>query len=126
MKEAASVPVAYVIAYYALKLRANIQPQSIVLINSALSTVGQACLQVARQMSCPIFATAGTTEEKQMLEKDLGIHPHHVVNVESCTDEIEELTHGTGQEYMHYVTLYLFEMSICNDVLVRLDSDTND
>ena len=45
MNEAASVPMAYVTAYYALRVRANARRNSWVLIHSASSAVGQAAIR---------------------------------------------------------------------------------
>ncbi|WUX65976.1 SDR family NAD(P)-dependent oxidoreductase [Streptomyces sp. NBC_01429] len=57
--EAASVPVAFVTALYALRELAGVRPGESVLVHSAAGGVGMAAVQLARVLGLQVFATAG-------------------------------------------------------------------
>ena len=99
MEEATTVPLAYVTAYYALMVRGNLKSKSTVLVLSATTCVGQACVQVARHLGCSILATTNSTQEKAMLMHDLGIHTDSVINMQFYSEEIMKLTRGRGVTY---------------------------
>ena len=101
-QQATTVPLAYVTAYYALMVRGNIKSKATVLIHSATSCVGQACVQVARHQRCSILATTNSIQEKAILERDLGIHPDHVINMQFYSEEIMKLTQGRGETYFGF------------------------
>jgi acyl transferase domain-containing protein/NADPH:quinone reductase-like Zn-dependent oxidoreductase/acyl carrier protein len=69
--QAATVPVAFLTAYYALHQRAQMRAGERVLIHSAAGGVGQAAMQLAHAAGVEIFATAGT-EEKRARLRELG------------------------------------------------------
>ena len=94
MAEAATVPLAYATAYYALTVRANIKPKSTVLILSPYSSIGQACINIARQHNCVIFATAPTEEHSTTPMGGILVHPDHVINSQALVWEIGMLTKG--------------------------------
>ncbi len=96
MEAAASVPLAYITAYYALKIRANIRAKSSVLIHSATSCVGQACIQVAKQYGCSIFVTADSEQQKTTLVNKLGVLKDHVFNSDKCAQAIMRATDEFG------------------------------
>lgn len=56
--EAATLPTAFLTAYYALKVRANIKCGDRVLIHAAAGGVGQAAVQIAQSVGAEVFATA--------------------------------------------------------------------
>ena len=94
-EEAASIPIAYVTAYYALHYLGRLQANERVLIHSATGGVGLAAIQLAKRAGAEIFATAGSTEKRDYL-KALGIQ--HVMDSRSLSfaDDIMEITHGEG------------------------------
>ncbi|HWE63291.1 MAG TPA: SDR family NAD(P)-dependent oxidoreductase, partial [Chloroflexota bacterium] len=71
-EEAATIPVAFLTAYYALHHLARMGPGDRVLIHSATGGVGIAAIQLARRVGAEIFATAGTPEKRAMLQS-LGV-----------------------------------------------------
>lgn len=93
--EAATIPTAFVTAWYALDHLARIQPGESVLIHGAAGGVGLAALQIARLKGAVIFATAGS-DDKQQLVKTLGAD--HVLSSRSLAfaDDVMRLTSGAG------------------------------
>lgn len=59
LEEAASVPVVYATAYYALVVRGGMKKGESVLIHSGSGGVGQAAIAIALSMGCRVFATVG-------------------------------------------------------------------
>lgn len=55
---AATIPLAFLTAYYGLHQLANVQPGDRVLIHAAAGGVGQAAVQIAQQVGAEVFATA--------------------------------------------------------------------
>jgi NADPH:quinone reductase-like Zn-dependent oxidoreductase/malonyl CoA-acyl carrier protein transacylase len=64
---AASIPVVYSTAYYAMVELARMEPGEKILIHAASGGVGQAAIQLAQMIGAEIYATVGTTEKKQLL-----------------------------------------------------------
>lgn len=54
LAEAATVPVVYTTAYYALLVRGQLQPGETVLIHSGSGGVGQAAIAIALSMNCKV------------------------------------------------------------------------
>jgi len=94
-EEAASVPVAFFTAYYALHHLGELRPGDRVLIHGAAGGVGLAALQYARHRGAEIFATAGSDEKRDFLRL-LGVD--HVLDSRSLSfaDEVHEITDGAG------------------------------
>lgn len=94
-EEAATVPIAFLTAYWALEKLANLQKGERVLIHSATGGVGLAALQLAQHKGAEVFATAGT-ERKRAFLKLLGVK--HIMNSRSLTfaDEIMLKTDNEG------------------------------
>ncbi|NXY81485.1 FAS synthase, partial [Alcedo cyanopectus] len=69
LEEAASVPVVYATAYYALVIRGGMKKGESVLIHSASGGVGQAAIAIALSMGCRVFATVGSTEKRAYLQE---------------------------------------------------------
>jgi NADPH:quinone reductase-like Zn-dependent oxidoreductase/acyl carrier protein len=93
--EAASVPVAFMTAYYALHELAQLRAGETVLIHAAAGGVGLAALQVARWLGAAVIATAGS-EEKRAYVRSLGVE--QVLNSRTLdfADEVMALTGGRG------------------------------
>jgi len=94
-EEAATIPVAFLTAYYALHHLAGISPGERVLIHAAAGGVGMAAVQLAQQAGAEIFATAGSDEKRRRLQV-LGVP--HVMNSRSLdfAEEVMERTAGQG------------------------------
>jgi NADPH:quinone reductase-like Zn-dependent oxidoreductase/acyl carrier protein len=93
--EAATIPIAFLTAYYALHELGRLGEGERVLIHAAAGGVGLAAVQLAQCAGAEIFATAGTPEKREFLE-DLGIQ--HVMDSRSLdfADEVLQLTDGRG------------------------------
>jgi len=90
----ATLPSAYLTAWYGLVHLAKIKPKDHVLIHAAAGGVGQAAVQIAKQYDAEIFATA--SQSKWDFLKSQGIK--HVMNSRSLefAETIMELTSGKG------------------------------
>lgn len=62
LEEAASVPVVYSTAYYALVVRGRMQRGETVLVHSGSGGVGQAAIAIALSMGCRVFTTVGKAQ----------------------------------------------------------------
>ncbi|NWU98405.1 FAS synthase, partial [Upupa epops] len=68
LEEAASVPVVYATAYYALVVRGGMKKGESILVHSGSGGVGQAAIAIALSMGCRVFATVGSTEKREYLQ----------------------------------------------------------
>jgi NADPH:quinone reductase-like Zn-dependent oxidoreductase/NAD(P)-dependent dehydrogenase (short-subunit alcohol dehydrogenase family) len=71
--EAATLPVAFTTAYYALITRGRLRRGERVLIHAAAGGVGLAALNIAQWRGAEVFATAGSPEKRDYL-RSRGIH----------------------------------------------------
>jgi NADPH:quinone reductase-like Zn-dependent oxidoreductase len=94
-QEAATIPVAFLTAYYALVRLGRLSEGERVLIHSASGGVGLAAIQIARQIGAEIYATAGSAEKREFL-RSLGVE--HVMDSRSLSfaDEVMRLSGGQG------------------------------
>ncbi|MFW9259889.1 SDR family NAD(P)-dependent oxidoreductase [Nostoc sp. CALU 546] len=93
--EAATIPLVFFTAYYALHCLGRMNQGERVLIHAAAGGVGLAAVQLAQKAGAEIFATAGSPEKREFL-RSLGIH--HVMDSRSLAfaDKVMELTGGKG------------------------------
>ena len=94
-EQAATIPVAFLTAWYALNDLGRLRRGESVLIQAASGGVGLAAVQVAQHLGAEIFATAGSLEKRAFLQS-LGIR--HVMDSRSLAfaDEVRALTEGRG------------------------------
>ncbi len=85
-EQAASVPVVFLTAYYALVDLAGLEAGESVLIHSAAGGVGMAAVQLARHLGAEVFATA--SEPKWPVVHGLGVPQERIAS--SRTTEFEE------------------------------------
>ncbi|MEM8505854.1 MAG: SDR family NAD(P)-dependent oxidoreductase [Cyanobacteria bacterium P01_D01_bin.1] len=92
--EAATLPLAFLTAYYGLESLAKIQAGDRILIHSAAGGVGQAAVQIAQRAGAEIFATASTG--KWDFLKEQGIE--YVMDSRSLdfANQVLEITEGEG------------------------------
>jgi acyl transferase domain-containing protein/NADPH:quinone reductase-like Zn-dependent oxidoreductase/NADP-dependent 3-hydroxy acid dehydrogenase YdfG/acyl carrier protein len=74
--QAASVPIVFATAYYALVDLAGLRPGESVLIHAAAGGVGMAAVQLARHLGAQVYATASPA--KQPLVAGLGVPPARI------------------------------------------------
>ncbi len=93
--DAATIPITFLTAYYALHTLARIRSEDTLLIQAAAGGVGLSALQIARQVGARVFATAGTPEKRDLLRR-LGVE--HIMDSRSTAfaEEIKEITGGRG------------------------------
>ncbi|XXX76158.1 SDR family NAD(P)-dependent oxidoreductase [Sorangium sp. So ce134] len=94
-EQAATTPVAFLTAYYALEHVARLQEGERVLIHAGAGGVGLAAIQWAMHVGAEIFATAGS-EEKRAYLRDLGVP--HVLDSRSLrfAEDVKRITEGEG------------------------------
>ncbi|XP_049271384.1 fatty acid synthase [Rhipicephalus sanguineus] len=67
LQQAATVPMVYATAYYALLVHGHMRPGESVLIHSGSGGVGQAAISIALSMGCTVFTTVGSKEKRELL-----------------------------------------------------------
>ena len=94
-EEAATIPIAFLTADYALNTLAGMRAGERVLIHAASGGVGLAALQLAQRAGAEVFATAGSPEKCEYL-RSLGVR--HVLDSRSLAfgDDVRRLTGGEG------------------------------
>jgi phthiocerol/phenolphthiocerol synthesis type-I polyketide synthase C len=93
--EGATIPIAFLTAYYTLHHLAHISAGDRVLIHTAAGGVGLAAVQLALRAGAEVFGTAGSPEKREFLQS-LGVV--HVMNSRSLdfAEEVMERTNGRG------------------------------
>ncbi|NER82515.1 MAG: zinc-binding dehydrogenase [Leptolyngbya sp. SIO1D8] len=95
LQEAATVPIAFTTAYYALIKMGQLRQGEKVLIHAATGGVGMAAVQIAKWVGAQIFATAGNPEKRQFLHS-LGIENVMDSRSVAFADEVMKHTNGKG------------------------------
>lgn len=95
VSQAATIPTAFLTAYYGLHHLAKIKAGDRVLIHAAAGGLGLAAVQLARQAGAEIYATAGSPEKRDFVQS-LGVK--HVFDSRTLdfADEIMQVTGGKG------------------------------
>lgn len=95
---AASLPVVFVTAYCALYDIANIQKGETVLVHAAAGGVGQASIQLAQLRGAEVYATVGSIEKCELLQKAYGIPRDHIFSSRDLTfaPGVMRMTKGRG------------------------------
>ena len=88
---AATIPVTFLTAYYALHALARLEKDEWVLIHGGAGGVGLAAIQIAQWQGAQIIATAGTQEKRDLL-RTLGVD--HVLDSRSLdfVDDVRRIT----------------------------------
>jgi NADPH:quinone reductase-like Zn-dependent oxidoreductase/acyl carrier protein len=92
--QAATIPIAFLTAYYCLIHLARLARGERVLIHAASGGVGLAAVQLAQHIGAEVFATAGSPEKRAMLQ---AIGVQHVADSRSLAFA-EEIMRATGGE----------------------------
>ena len=93
--EAASTPIAFLTALYALQRLAGLQRGERVLIHAAAGGVGLAAVQVAQRLGAEVYATAGSPAKREFLAA-FGVR--HLMDSRSLdfAEQLRAATHGEG------------------------------
>ena len=96
-EDAATLPIAFLTAQYALVHLAGLRAGERVLIHAAAGGVGLAAVQIAQRVGAQVFATAGSPAKRKLLS-DLGVS--HVMDSRSLdfSDEVLARTDGRGAD----------------------------
>ncbi|MGE5411922.1 MAG: SDR family NAD(P)-dependent oxidoreductase, partial [Clostridiales bacterium] len=94
-QQSATIPIAFLTAYYALNKLARISSVDRILIHAASGGVGLAAIQFAKLAGAEIYATAGSQEKRDYL-RSLGIK--YIMNSRDLkfAGEVMEFTEGKG------------------------------
>ncbi len=92
---AATLPVAYFTAYYAMSHLAGLKAGETVLIHGAAGGVGLAAIQIAKMCGATVIATAGTNVKRSLLRS---LDVEHVLDSRSLAfvDDVLSITDGQG------------------------------
>ena len=95
LADAATVPVVFTTAWYALKTLGRLSKGERILVHSAAGGVGLAAIQIARSCGAEIFATTGSREKRELLA---GLGIEHVFSSRdlSFADDVLAATGGEG------------------------------
>ena len=93
--EAATIPIAFITAYYGLCHQAKISKGDKVLIHSAAGGLGLAAAQLAQRAGAEVFGTAGTDEKRNYL-RSLGVQHVMPSRTLDFAAEVMGLTGGRG------------------------------
>jgi acyl transferase domain-containing protein/aryl carrier-like protein len=95
LEEAATIPIVFLTAYYALGHLARLRKGERILIHAAAGGVGLAAIQFAQHIGAEVLATAGSPEKRELL-RSLGVQ--WVMDSRSLdfADEVMEITGGAG------------------------------
>jgi NADPH:quinone reductase-like Zn-dependent oxidoreductase/malonyl CoA-acyl carrier protein transacylase/SAM-dependent methyltransferase len=95
---AASLPIVYCTAYFAIVDTARLQKGETILIHAAAGGVGQAAIMLAKILGAEIYATVGTVEKRQFLRETYGIPDDHIFSSRdsSFADGVRRMTKGKG------------------------------
>ncbi len=93
-EEAATVPMAFLTAWYALQHLARITSDDRVLIHSAAGGVGMAAVQLARRAGAEVFATASPSKWAAL--REMGVQHLSSSRTLEFAREIQERTSGRG------------------------------
>ncbi|KLU06571.1 Malonyl CoA-acyl carrier protein transacylase [Rhodopirellula islandica] len=93
--EAATIPIAFLTAWYGLVHLADVQPGERVLIHAGAGGVGLAATQIAQYLGAEVIATAGSDEKRDFLR---GCGVKHVFNSRTTAfaDDIRRAFGGQG------------------------------
>jgi acyl transferase domain-containing protein len=114
LEQAATIPIAFLSAYYALCRLGRMQAGERVLIHAASGGVGLAAIQLAQQAGAEIFATAGNPRKRDYL-KSLGLQ--HVMDSRSL-DFAQQILDATGGEGVDLVLNSLTGETIASSLSV--------
>ncbi len=95
--QGAAIPMNYLTAHFALKLRGQLADGETVLVNGAAGGVGTATIQVAKGLGARVIAVTSTDEKAEFAR---GAGADEAVLVEGFRDSVSELTEGRGVDVL--------------------------
>ncbi|KAE8373903.1 hypothetical protein BDV26DRAFT_296514 [Aspergillus bertholletiae] len=97
-QEAASLPTAFLTAYYALVRTARLERDQSVLIHAAAGEAGQASIMLAQHIGAKVYVTAGSPAERGLLILKYGLPAEHIFSSadSSFSAAVLSATQGRG------------------------------
>lgn len=97
-EEAASMPLIFLTAYYALVTAGGLVKGETILIHAAAGGVGQAAIILAKQIGAEIFATVGPDEKRELIMEKYSIPEDHIFSSRdtSFAKGVMRATNGRG------------------------------
>lgn len=77
-EDAASMPLVFLTAYYALVTAGGLTEGETILIHAAAGGVGQAAIILAQKIGAEVFATVGSDDKRQLVRELYGIPDDHI------------------------------------------------
>ena len=104
LKDAATVPIAYTVAYNALYLKGKIKKGGSILIYDGISGFGQAAINLAIHEKCEITVTYNAQDDKKLLQSLYPFIPENRLysSVDAFADQILVKTRGEGVDMIIY------------------------
>ena len=93
--EAGVLPVTYLVSWYSLRKRAQVEPGEVVLITAGTSGIGVAAIQIARNMGGTVITTV-SSDEKAEFCKNLGASYAINYNRQDFVEEVQRITEDKG------------------------------
>ena len=93
--EAGVLPVTYLVSWYGLRKRAQVEPGEVVLITGGTSGIGVAAIQIARNMGGTVITTV-SSDEKAEFCKNLGASYAINYNRQDFVEEVQRITEDKG------------------------------
>ncbi|KAI0521826.1 putative polyketide synthase [Xylaria bambusicola] len=113
---AASLPISYLAAMYALQRLARIEKGETVLIESAAGSLGIAAMQIAKHLGAEIYVTVGSDGKRDFIIKNFGLPPSQIFRSRHPTliEDIMRATRGRGIDVILSTTQHaMHEMWRC-------------
>ncbi|XP_063235485.1 fatty acid synthase-like [Bacillus rossius redtenbacheri] len=99
LEEAATVPAAYCLSYYALVVRGRMQPGESLLVHAGSGGVGQAAISIALDAGLTVYTTVGSAEKRSFLKRRFPqLSDRHIFNSRDVSFEkhVMHETRGRG------------------------------
>ena len=90
--QAASLPVVFCTAYYALLDIGRLSEGESVLIHAAAGGVGQAAIMLAQEAKAEVFVTVGSQDKKNLIMEKYGIPESHIFSSRDTSFQLELMT----------------------------------
>ncbi|XP_051160333.1 fatty acid synthase-like [Leptopilina boulardi] len=104
LEDAATVPLAYAVAYLALVIKGDIQKNESVFVYDSASSIGQAIINIALNITPQVFVGhASDINKKNLMSNFKNIPEHRFLNAsENFADQILAQTEGKGADLVIY------------------------
>ncbi|KAK7997329.1 hypothetical protein PG989_005369 [Apiospora arundinis] len=104
--DAATMPLAYSMAIFALIHTGHLAKDEIILVHGASGAIGQACITVAQHLGGKVYVTAGTSDKRQLLHDSYGIPMEWVdVIVNSLSGELMTDTWSLAAPFGRFIEI---------------------